>query len=102
MSAIINKKQSFFISHDGIGVEKYTLRQLYDKLVNMDEFSQLNLIKSINKTYGSEVINMKMLKRMYEGNASIVNVEEKKTDTREETEAFAKDYMKAYMKLLSS
>ena len=102
MSAIINKKQYFYISHDGVGVEKYTLRQLYEKLVGMDEFSQLNLIKNINKTYGSEVVNMKMLTQMFENTPSPDKTVEVKVEKQDETDTFAKDYMKAYMKLLSS
>ena len=101
MTAMINKKQYFYISHDGVGVEKYTLRQLYDKLIDMDEFSQLNLIKNINKTYGSEAINLKMLKNMFENTSSPERVIEEKCNKETEVDAFAKDYMKAYMKLLS-
>lgn len=102
MTAMINKKQYFYISHDGVGVEKYTLRQLYDKLIEMDEFSQLNLIKSINKTYGSEVVTLKMLNNMFEDTSTPEKVVEVKDSKEAETDEFAKNYMKAYMKLLSS
>ena len=81
----------------GVSVERYSHAQMYEKLSAMNDFDRLNFIKSVNASYGYEVVNYKLLQQMYEQTPSEVVVKRKDDEMAD----FARDYTKAFMKMLS-
>ena len=98
MLAQVLEQKIYVALEDGVKVERYSHIELYEKLSEMNDFDRLNLIKEINASYGYEVVNYKLLQQMYEQTSteSTVKQENKQMDE------FRKDYMKAYMKMMSA
>ena len=91
-------EQKIYVAvEDGTKVERYSYAQLYEKLSVMNDFDRINFIKSVNAFHGYEAVNYKLLQQMYEQASSEVTVKQENKEVAE----FAKDYMKAYMKMLS-
>ena len=91
-------EQKIYVAlEDGMKVERYSYAQLYEKLNVMNDFDRMNFIKNVNAFHGYEAVNYKLLQQMYEQASNEVTVKPKKDEMAE----FTKDYMKAYMKMLS-
>ena len=92
-------EQKIYVAlEDGMKVERYSHAELYEKLSRMNDFNRMNFIKDVNATYGYEVVNYKLLQQMHEQASNEPTVIKQ---ANKETDEFAKDYMKAYMKMLS-
>ena len=86
-----------YLVENGVTVMSYTKNELYKKLSEMDDYTRHNFIKKVNEQNGYEVINYKLLKQLYEQEFKHENI----NVTDNQMSEFAKDYRKAYMKMLS-
>lgn len=92
----------YFMIAEGINVERYSCSELYNKLSKMNEFERIMLIKKINDAYEYEAVNYNLMKQQYEKPNNICNNTNSTSDTKENNnDAFSKEYMKAYMSMLS-
>ena len=92
-----NLGDKIYLVENGVTVMSYTKNELYEKLSNMDDYTRHNFIKKVNEQNGYEVINYKLLRRLHEQ-----EVKHERTNVKDNKMCdFAKDYTKAYMKMLS-
>ena len=91
----------YFMIAKGVTVERYSSSEIYNKLSEMNEFERRMLIKRINDAYGYEAVNYNLMKQQYNKEETQYDVVQAQ-DKSESNNAFSKDYMKAYMSMLSS
>lgn len=98
------KEYNFYIADNGgKKVHKYTGYELFLKLKSMDEVSRSQLIKLINNNYGYEEVNFKLMCQKYKNEETYNQDEYNSIDAHVySNDALAKDYAKAYMKMLSN
>jgi len=98
MIAHVLDQKIYIALEDGMNVKRYSQAELYEKLSSMSDIERVNVIKKVNASYGYEAVNYKLLQQIYEQEPSEKVVKQEDTQMVE----FAKDYMKAYMKMLSA
>lgn len=73
--------------------------KLYSELSQMDDVTRIKTIKNMNDELGYEGINYKLLKQLYK--TDIVEPV-KDIASNQQSSTLERDYIKAYMKLLSN